>query len=142
MYGEVKADKLYIDAVKEDPQKDDVKSDGLGKWELVQRKRSNKRVFSEEHNTIFLYNIPDNATTQEVWSMFKGCGQIDDIVLPRKRDKRNNRYGFVKTRSEREAGVIISNVKEKGGLSAKIKMMINGKKESSKEKTQGERKWM
>lgn len=48
-----------------------------------------------------------------------------DIVLPRKRDKNNVRYGFVKTITEEEAGKLILNAKSKGGWAAKIRIIIN-----------------
>ncbi|KAK1401457.1 hypothetical protein POM88_001062 [Heracleum sosnowskyi] len=47
-----------------------------------------------------------------------------DIVLPTKRDKKNNMIGFVKTSSEEEAGRMISNVKQFKGLGQKLKMSI------------------
>lgn len=47
----------------------------------------------------------------------------------RKRDKKNKRFGFIKTILEEEAGFIILNAKGKGGIGAKIKMTINGNKQ-------------
>lgn len=60
-----------------------------------------------------------------MWECLRHTGTIVDINLPMKRDKRNKRYGFVKTTSESEAGEIILNVKEQGGLTTRIKMSIN-----------------
>ncbi|KAK1373725.1 hypothetical protein POM88_029918 [Heracleum sosnowskyi] len=56
------------------------------------------------------------------------CGQILDIILPRKRDVNNKRIGFIKTTSELEASTIISNAKEQGGWGRRIMMTINGKR--------------
>ncbi|KAL8114154.1 hypothetical protein AgCh_021139 [Apium graveolens] len=92
-------------------------------WTLVQRKKKPKGKGQILHK-IFLYGIPDEVKARDMWSCFKGCGVILDIILPRKRDKNNRRFGFVKTISEGEAGKIILNAKEKGGLAAKIKMSI------------------
>lgn len=60
-----------------------------------------------------------------MWDCLRNTGAIVDIILPLKRDKRNKRYGFVKTTSELEAGKIILNAKEKGGLATRIRMSIN-----------------
>ncbi|KAL8135472.1 hypothetical protein AgCh_010204 [Apium graveolens] len=55
----------------------------------------------------------------------KNKNKVLDIILPRKRNKRGKRFGFVKTTSELKAGTIILNAKEKGGLCSKIKMSLN-----------------
>ncbi|KAK1403677.1 hypothetical protein POM88_003282 [Heracleum sosnowskyi] len=68
----------------------------------------------------------EEASAGDIWNIFKDFGNIKDTILPRKRDKRNKRFGFVKTISELEAGRIISNANEKGGLGAKIRKSING----------------
>ncbi|KAK1399306.1 hypothetical protein POM88_009169 [Heracleum sosnowskyi] len=96
-------------------------------WTLVKSKKGKKTPRAEEANTIFLYGIPEGATAREIWNIFKVCGEMKDIILPRKKDKRNQRFGFVKTYSELEAGRIITNVKERGGIGEKIRMNINGK---------------
>ncbi|KAL8131293.1 hypothetical protein AgCh_007282 [Apium graveolens] len=67
------------------------------------------------------------AKAWEIWDCFKRTGKVLDIILPRKRDKKGKRFGFVKTISELEAGTIILNAKENRGLGSKIKMSLNGK---------------
>lgn len=102
-------------------------------WTVVQRKRKQTKQGNKSTHSIFLYNFPEEVTTQKALEMFKNCGKILDIILPRKRDKKNKRYGFVHTVSIEEAGLIISNAKKKGGLSTRIKISINnpeGKKEN------------
>lgn len=94
-------------------------------WTLVKSKKQGKKVSTTEHHTIFLHGIPSNARAREIWDLFKSCGKVFDIIFPRKRDKRNSRFGFVKTSTELEAGLIINNAKEKGGLGLKIKTSIN-----------------
>lgn len=47
----------------------------------------------------FCYQILE-ATTRDLWDFFKLGGDIKDIILPKKRDILNKRYGFVKTSSE------------------------------------------
>ncbi|KAL1822632.1 hypothetical protein ACET3Z_009410 [Daucus carota] len=107
------------------------------KAELKKEKLNRK---PEQVATIFLHSIPEEATSREIWQLFNHCGEILDIILPRKRDKKGIRYGFVQTKSELEAGAIISNAKASRGLGRKIKMSINSstrpdKKEVSSKKT-------
>lgn len=52
-------------------------------------------------------------------------GNIKDIILPRKRDKWNKRFGFVKTYSKLEVGKIISNVRNFKGLGRILGLTIN-----------------
>ncbi|KAK1361733.1 hypothetical protein POM88_046207 [Heracleum sosnowskyi] len=94
-------------------------------WNTTKPRKQTKLNKHPDASTIFLYGIPAEATAREIWNIFKRGGVVKDIILPRKRDKRNQRYGFVKTISELEAGTIINNVKAFGGLGAKFRMTIN-----------------
>ncbi|KAK1403272.1 hypothetical protein POM88_002877 [Heracleum sosnowskyi] len=94
-------------------------------WTLVQKRSKEKKSPVREVSTIFMVNIPIEISARALWSFFKECGKIIDIILPRKRDKNGKRIGFIKTISELEAGVIICNAKEKGGLVGKIALSIN-----------------
>ncbi|KAL1829669.1 hypothetical protein ACET3Z_008081 [Daucus carota] len=101
--------------------------------EVTYRKKANNSAKGKSQHTvsIFLYDIPDISTGKDIWNLFKECGKIKDIILPRKRDVRGKRIGFVHTDSEKEAGAIISNAKQDKKLGRKIKMTINGVKDSS-----------
>ncbi|KAK1352858.1 hypothetical protein POM88_052696 [Heracleum sosnowskyi] len=104
-------------------------------WTLVTSKRNqklnmigNKRPIIQDNiqdTTIFVVNIPVEAKASNLWNFFKRCGQIKDIVLPKKRDKNNKRIGFIKTSTELEAGRIISNTKEFLGWGRRIILTIN-----------------
>lgn len=74
---------------------------------------------------MFLYNILEKVSAKDMWECLRSNGEVVDIILPMKRDKKNKRYGFVKTTSELEAGKIILNAKEKGWIAARIRMSIN-----------------
>ena len=95
---------------------------------IYQSKAKNREIVT----TIFLHNIPDSAKGHEIWKLYQECGQIKDIILPRKRDRSRKRFGFIKTTTEREAGAIISNAKMDRKLGSKIKMTINNSKEMGK----------
>ena len=97
-------------------------------WTQVSYKRK-KKIYEARSDsqvaTIFLYGIPEDAKGRDIWSVYKECGRIIDIVLPKKRDKRGKRFGFVKTTDEKEAGAIINNAKMDRKLGSKIRMSIN-----------------
>ena len=101
-----------------------------GGWkQAIHRKQ--KRPLADfkrkENITVFLHGIPEDTMGREIWDLFKSCGNVLDIILPRRRDARGKRYGFLKTTSEKEAGAIISNAKMNKTLGSKIRMSINGK---------------
>ncbi|KAL1809023.1 hypothetical protein ACET3Z_026013 [Daucus carota] len=102
--------------------------DPLGGWKEVSYKKKSKgipRGSSQAAFSIFLYDIPDTSTGKDIWGLFKECGKIIDIILPRKRDIKGKRFGFVHTTDEKEAGAIINNAKMDRRLGSKIKMTIN-----------------
>lgn len=97
-------------------------------WQQVSHKKTRKtggRSKLEQIVTIFLHNIPDEATGRDIWKLFGSCGKIIDIILPRKRDRNGKRYGFVKTTTELEAGAIINNAKMEKKLGSRISMSLN-----------------
>lgn len=99
-------------------------------WTVVHRKHSHPKNGKKPVFSIFIYNIPTDATSKVIWNLFKDCGKVLDIILPRKRDKKNKRFGFVLTTSEEEAGLIIPNAKEKGGVDSRICMTINNQSDT------------
>lgn len=101
------------------------KSTSSEEWILVQRRKKVTKTIVNPSFTIFLYNFPLDILVKRMCEEIKSCGKVLDIILPRKRDKRNKRFGFIKTSSEEEAGLIILNAKEKGGLISRIRMRIN-----------------
>lgn len=115
-------------------------------WTIVmnKKKRTIRDKSTNQGCTIFVTKIPDTASTMEIWDYFKQKGKILDIVLPKKRDKCNNRIGFVKTESELEAGVIISNLEQLKGLGRILRMFdkwIKEYKRSRVEEPKGGIQW-
>lgn len=60
-------------------------------------------LINRSNDTIFITNFPTNCNPKEAWLFFKHFGQIKDIILPRKRDRNNNRICFVKTPNKYKA---------------------------------------
>ncbi|KAK1388481.1 hypothetical protein POM88_016659 [Heracleum sosnowskyi] len=134
----------YVNAVNYQPREKFTESHFKGvndSWTLVTSKRNKKLKNAEGRSqpnqdsssdkTIFMVNIHQEAKTSALWNFFKRCGNIKDIILPKKRDKNNKRIGFIKTSSELEAGIIISNATELGGWGRRIAMSINQDKRES-----------
>lgn len=105
----------------------------VNEWNEVRANvRREKEVGKKENGcTIFMYKIPDDTTSRDLLDLFKSCGNVKDVILPRKRDKRNNRIGFIKVKNELEAGELINNIKQSKGLGRRLSLSIN--QESNKE---------
>ncbi|KAK1379692.1 hypothetical protein POM88_026436 [Heracleum sosnowskyi] len=119
----------YLEAVK-NPRKQEGQREE--EWTTVKTRLKPKnpsKAVQKEATTIFLANIPVNAQAKALWDFFKKCGKVNDIILPRKRDKNNRRYGFIKTDNELEAGILVNNAKEQGGWGRRITMILNTIKE-------------
>ncbi|KAL1819552.1 hypothetical protein ACET3Z_014421 [Daucus carota] len=89
-------------------KKEEAQEDG---WTTVRRKKKPSKTTSRHVNTIFVSNIPIQATAKELWQFFNKKRQVKDIILPKKRDKLNRRYGFVKVRQEQDVNDIMQGLK-------------------------------
>lgn len=49
-------------------------------------------------HTIFV----GDTTRKELWQFFNKKGRVVDLILPKRRDQNNKRYGFVKTKSAKD----------------------------------------
>lgn len=50
---------------------------------------------SPAKNTIFFSSFSENILAKDVWQFFEKGGRIKDIILPKRRDRNNNIFGFV-----------------------------------------------
>lgn len=133
--------KTYSEVLLGNINSDKMPSDGVNQeWKKVSYKQKSATKPMDKYakaTTIFLHNIHAEATGKDIWGLFNSCGQILDIVLPKKRDKLGKRYGFIKTTSELEAGAIISNAKMDKRLGGRIGMQINKNVEAGKKDVKG-----
>lgn len=60
--------------------------------------------------SIFFTGFDEKVNAAQLWQLFKRAGAIKDIILPRKRDKYGNRFGFVVTTLRDEASKIINSL--------------------------------
>lgn len=82
------------------------------KKEQEWRTTENMRTFKEKNglffSTVFTAKIPEKATTRQVWDWVISKGRINHklvrgIILPKKRDKNNNRFVFIEIKWTKEA---------------------------------------
>ncbi|KAK1347755.1 hypothetical protein POM88_055032 [Heracleum sosnowskyi] len=101
--------KSYVEVISTKPSLNNsqkIEGDEHGEWKIVSY-RKNKSNAKLKTTTIYTVGIPPKAFAKDVWQFFSNGGQILDIILPKKTDKFGNRFGFVKTSSEKEARKII-----------------------------------
>lgn len=60
-------------------------------WTQVTRRKQGKRAVSH----IFVGNIPTKASTSDIWNAVKGQEFFTDLHTPNRRDRNNNRFGFL-----------------------------------------------
>ncbi|KAL1818682.1 hypothetical protein ACET3Z_013551 [Daucus carota] len=95
-------------------------------WTVVERKRRKGRKAGA---TILVAKIPSKAKSRDLWSYFGRAVRVMDIILPRKKDRRNNKIGFVKVQSEQEAiraVEVLAHMKFEG---VRMDIMLAGKNE-------------
>lgn len=74
--------------------------------------------------TIFVAKIPLKATAREIWNFFKTCGEVLDIILPKRGDKYNNKIDFFKTKKGDVALKIIDGLRRKEFLGSKLDLKM------------------
>ncbi|OIW09439.1 hypothetical protein TanjilG_07824 [Lupinus angustifolius] len=47
-------------------------------------------------STFFFTNFPDDFGVAEMWAIFQKYGSVGDVMIPKKRDRRGKRFGFVR----------------------------------------------
>lgn len=66
---------------------------------------------SRQSKTVFFTGFPENVLAKNLWILFKNVVRIKDIILPKKKDKRNKRYGFIKVKNYEMAERLIKTFK-------------------------------
>jgi hypothetical protein len=61
-----------------------------------QRKDGFVNRMNKETTSFFVTNFPEEAEVMELWTIFAKFGRVGEVYVPKKRDKRGNRFGFVK----------------------------------------------
>uniref|UniRef100_A0A175YJP2 RRM domain-containing protein n=1 Tax=Daucus carota subsp. sativus TaxID=79200 RepID=A0A175YJP2_DAUCS len=68
---------------------------------------------TKKTHSVFFSGIQEASQPIALWQHFKKAGRVKDIILPKKRDKNGNRYGFLIMENGREVDQIISKLSGK-----------------------------
>lgn len=68
----------------------------------MEHRRTRRAAGKKENDqaTFFFRNFPDRCSPEELQSHFEVVGKVVDIYLPAKKDKKGNRFGFVRFRKQ------------------------------------------
>lgn len=66
-----------------------------------------KEKVSLKNKTVCFSGFSDRTQAKDLWSFFRKVGTIKDIILPKRKDKYNNRYGFLVLPSISQATTVI-----------------------------------
>ncbi|GKC95419.1 RNA-directed DNA polymerase, eukaryota [Tanacetum coccineum] len=75
--------------------------------------------FREEHksfSSIFVSNIPWNASVQDLWDICNKWGVVIDVYIAAKRSKSGHRFGFVRFINVNDINQLVSNLKKRHGM--------------------------
>ncbi|KAK1398240.1 hypothetical protein POM88_008103 [Heracleum sosnowskyi] len=64
------------------------------------------------------------AKAEDIWQHFGSAGKVFDIILPEKRDKWNNRIGFVKVENITSAELMVTKLKNERFIGSVLDMQI------------------
>ncbi|KAJ0752281.1 putative RNA recognition motif domain, nucleotide-binding alpha-beta plait domain superfamily [Helianthus annuus] len=71
------------------------------------------REFRLRHaTTFFISNLPDGCTRDRLWEAFGFLDNLEDVFVPRKKDKAGNTFGFVKLSNVRDVASCMNSLKE------------------------------
>ncbi|KAL1811947.1 hypothetical protein ACET3Z_022012 [Daucus carota] len=93
-------------------------------WQQVKNKKKGKKVPVQSPFTIYISGIPENASAKKIWEFFTRHGEILDIILPRRRDKNNRRFGFVKVPDARTLESLMNTLKFEAFYSQPLHMSL------------------
>jgi hypothetical protein len=66
----------------------------------------------KETTSYFFTNIPEEVQVMELWSIFAKQGRVGEVYMPKKRDKRGNRFGFVKFKEVKNVEALSSRLED------------------------------
>jgi hypothetical protein len=66
----------------------------------------------KETTSFFFTNFPEETQAVELWSLFAKHGRIGEVYIPNKRDKRGNRFGFVRFKEVKDIESLSSRLED------------------------------
>ncbi|KAI3694856.1 hypothetical protein L1987_77837 [Smallanthus sonchifolius] len=79
-----------------------------------------RHITNELETTLFLTNLPDDASTLMLWNSFRHLPNMSDAFVPQKKDRRGNIFGFIRFETVKNVDYLINEVKNVRVGSAKI----------------------
>jgi RNA recognition motif-containing protein len=99
------------------------------------RKNSFVNCLDKETTPFFFTNFPEDVQVVELWSLFAKHGRVGEVYVPNKRDKRGQRFGFVKFKDVKNIEALNDRLGDvwMGSFKLKVNLALfgrNGKRES------------
>ncbi|WOH02792.1 hypothetical protein DCAR_0522182 [Daucus carota subsp. sativus] len=107
---------------------EDSRNEKEAKRPTIKERVDNRKWFS-----VMVVNLPPEASVRDIWLFFNKQRLIKDIILPRKRDIRNNRIGFIIVDNLGLAETLVRNFHQKQMGRWKLMVKISDRK-SGKDK--------
>jgi hypothetical protein len=57
---------------------------------------------NKETISFYFTNFPEDTPVMELWKLFSMYGHVGEVYIPKKMDKRGNKFGFVKFKEVKE----------------------------------------
>ncbi|MCI13704.1 RNA-binding protein 25-like, partial [Trifolium medium] len=91
-----------------------------------QRKDGFVNRLDKETTSFFFTNFPDETQVMELWTLFAKHGRVGEVYIPQKRDKRGNRFGFVKFKEVKNLEALSGRLEDVWLGSYKIRVNLSG----------------
>ncbi|GAU32818.1 hypothetical protein TSUD_208860 [Trifolium subterraneum] len=78
----------------------------------TEKRKGYIQKLDKETTSFFISNLPDDATTEDLWMLFLRYGRVVEVYIPKKLDKRGGRFGFVKFKEIKEVEALTVSMKE------------------------------
>jgi hypothetical protein len=62
--------------------------------------------------SFFITNFPTDATSEDLWKLFLKYGNVGEVYIPKKLDKRGRRFGFVKFKEVKEVETLSEKLRD------------------------------
>ncbi|KAK2389417.1 putative serine/arginine-rich splicing factor protein [Trifolium repens] len=79
---------------------------------------------NKETTSFFFTNFPEEAQVIELWSLFAKHGRVGEVYVPKKRDRRGNRFGFVKFKDVKSIDALCDRLEDVWLGSFKVKVNL------------------
>jgi hypothetical protein len=88
---------------------------------------------NKETTSFFVTNFPEETHVMELWSLFAKHGRVGEVYVPQKRDKRGNRFGFVKFKEVKNLEALCERLEDVwlGSYKLRVNLALFGRNKAS-----------